>query len=200
MNRRLHAFVCLLLGQVLLLLVGCSAASPPVSYYRLAGAEPSAQAADNQNRLALQIGPVNVPDVLKKSQIVLGSGDGSLHPSDQHRWAGEVDRDIALALGEQLAIRLGTEQVALFPSGQHLELTHQVIVDVLAMDGVLGKEASLVVRWSVIDPKTKTARTTRRSAVNAQPANSSHAAWVAAQRHNIAELSEEIAGAIMTVR
>lgn len=200
MNRRLHTLVCLMLGQVLLFLVGCGATSPPVSYYSLAGAEPPAQGAGKQSRLAIQIGPVNVPDVLKKSQIVLDSGDGSLHPSDQHRWAGEVDRDIARAFGEQLAMRLGTEQVALFPSGQHLELTHQVIVDVLAMDGALGKEASLVVRWSVIDPKTKTARLTRRSAVSAQPADSSYAAWVAAQRRNIAKLSEEIAGAIMAVR
>lgn len=200
MNRCLHTLVCLVLGQVLLVLVGCSATSPPVSYYSLAGAEPPAQVAGKPSRLALQIGPVSVPDVLKKSQIVLGSGDGSLHPNDQHRWAGEVDRDIARAIGEQLALRLGTEQIALFPSGQHLEPTHQVIVDVLAMDGVLGKEASLVVRWSVVDPTTKTARTTRRSAVGAQPADSSHAAWVAAQRRNIAKLSEEIASAIMTGR
>lgn len=200
MNRCLRPLVCLLLGHVLLVLVGCSATSPPVSYYTLAGAEPPAQAAGKQSRLALQIGPVSVPDVLKKSQIVLGGGDGSLHPSDQHRWAGEVDRDIARAIGEQLALRLGTEQIALFPSGQHLEPTHQVIIDVLAMDGVLGKEAVLVARWSVVDPTTKTARTTRRSAFSAQPADSSHAAWVAAQRHNIAKLSEEIAGAIMTAR
>lgn len=200
MNRRLHALVCLLLGQVLLVLGGCSATSPPVSYYSLAGAEPPAQVTGKPNRLALQIGPVSVPDILKKSQIVLGSGDGSLHPSDQHRWAGEVDRDIARAIGEQLALRLGTEQIALFPSGQHLEPTHQVIVDVLTMEGALGKEASLVVRWSVVDPTTKTARTTRRSALSAQPADSSYAAWVAAQRRNIAKLSEEIAGAIMTGR
>lgn len=200
MNRRLHALVCIVLGQVLLVLVGCSATSPPVSYYSLADAEPPAQAAGQQNRLALQIGPVSVPDVLKKSQIVLGGGDGSLHSSDQHRWAGEVDRDIARAIGEQLSVRLGTEQIALFPAGQNLELTHQVILDVVAMKGVLGKEATLVVRWSLIDPKTKTARLTRRSAVSAQPTDNSHGAWVDAQRHNIAKLSEAIAGAIMTAR
>lgn len=200
MNRPLYSLVCLLFGLVLLLLVGCSSTSPPVNYYTLAGVEPQVQAAGKQQRLAVQIGPVSLPDVLKKSQIVLGSGGGSFRLSDQHRWAGELDRDIARAIGEQLAVRLGTEQIALFPAGQHLELTHQVVVDVLVMEGVLGHKATLEARWSVVDPKTKTARLTRRSTVSDQPADSSHAAWVVAQRHNIAKLSEEIAGAIMTAR
>jgi len=166
----------------------------------LAGVEPPAEVSGKQSRLAVQVGPVTLPDVLKKSQIVFGNTGGSFQLSDQHRWSGELDRDIARAIGEQLAVRLGTEQIALFPAGQHLDLTHQVVLDVVAMEGVLGKEATLVARWSVVDSKSKTARMTRRSTVSEQPTDSSHGAWVAAQRHNIAKLSEEIADAIMTVR
>ena len=200
MNRYLHTFVCLLLGSMLLALLGCSPTSPPVSYYSLAGVEPPAQVGGKPSRLAVQVGPVTLPDVLKKSQLVFSSSGGSFQLSDQHRWSGELDRDIARAIGEQLAVRMGTEQIALFPAGQYLELTHQVIVDVLAMGGVLGKEATLEVRWSVVDPKTKTALFTRRSSVSNQPADTSHGAWVAAQRRNIAKLSEEIAAAITSAR
>jgi len=199
-NRCLHDLVCLLLGLILLTLVGCNPTSPPVSYYSLAGVEHPAQASGKHDRLAVQVGPVTLPDVLKKSQIVFSSTGGSFQLSDQHRWSGELDRDIARAIGEQLATRLGTEQIAMYPAGQHLELTHQVVLDVVAMEGVLGKEATLVARWSVIDPKSKAARITRRSTVREQPTDNSHGAWVAAQRRNIAKLSEEIAGAIMTVR
>ncbi len=199
MNRCPHKLVCLLLGTMLLALVGCSSTSPPVSYYSLASVEPPAQTGGKHNTLAVQVGPVTLPDVLKKSQIVFGSGGGfQLH--DQHRWSGELDRDIARAIGEQLAVRLGTEQIALFPAGQHLEVTHQIVLDVVAMEGVLGKEATLVGRWSVVDPKSKAARMTRRSTVSEQPTDNSHGAWVAAQRRNIAKLSEEIASAIITAR
>ena len=200
MNRCLHNLVCLLLGTMLLALVGCGSTSPPVSYYSLASAEPPVQAGGKHNTLAVQVGPVTLPDVLKKSQIVFGNTGGSFQLSDQHRWSGELDRDIARAIGEQLAVRLGTEQIALFPAGQHLELTHQVVLDVVAMEGVLGKEATLVARWSVVDPKNKNARMTRRSTVGEQPTDNSHGAWVAAQRRNIAKLSEEIASAIITTR
>lgn len=200
MNRYLHTLVSLLLGSMLLVFVGCSPTSPPVSYYSLAGVEPPVPVSGKQGRLAVQIGPVTLPDVLKKSQIVFGNTGSSFQLSEQHRWSGELDRDIARAIGEQLAIRLGTEQIALFPDGQHLDLTHQVVLDVVAMEGDLGKEATLIVRWSLVDPKTKTARITRRSAVSEQPADNSHGAWVAAQRRNIAKLSEEIASAIIAVR
>lgn len=200
MNRYLQHLVCLLFGSILLALVGCSPTSAPVSYYSLSSAEPPVQAGGKHTQLAVQVGPVTLPDVLKKSQLVFGSSGGSFQLSDQHRWSGELDRDIARAIGEQLAIRLGTEQIALFPAGLHLDLTHQVVLDVVAMEGVLGKEATLVARWSVVDPKTKTARFTRRSTVSQQPADSSHGAWVAAQRRNIAKLSEEIATAITSAR
>lgn len=200
MNRPLYVLGCLVLGSVLLLQAGCGSTSPPVSYYSLAGVEPSVQAGDRRNRLSVQVGPVSLPDVLKKSQLVFGSGADRFQLSDQHRWAGELDRDIARAIGEQLAARLGIEQIALFPAGQHLELTHQVIIDVVAMEGELGREATLVARWSVVDPKTKTARLTRRSTVSEQPIDSSHGAWVAAQRRNIVKLSEEIATAITSAR
>ena len=200
MNRCLQDLVFLLLGLILLALVGCRPTSPPVSYYSLAGVEHPAQASGKQSRLAVQVGPVTLPDVLKKSQIVFSSIGGSFQLSDQHRWSGELDRDIARAIGEQLAARLGTEQIAMYPAGQHLELTHQVVLDVVIMEGVLGKEATLVARWSVVDPKSKTARITRRSTVSEPPTDSNHGAWVAAQRRNIAKLSEEIAAAIHTAR
>lgn len=200
MNKYPHILVCLLFGSALLALVGCSSTSPSVSYYSLAGVESPPPVSGKQSRLAVQVGPVTLPDVLKKSQIVFGNTGSSFQLSEQHRWSGELDRDIARAIGEQLAIRLGTEQIALFPAGQYLELTHQVVLDVVAMEGVLGKEATLIARWSVVDPKTKTARVTRRSTVSERPTDSSHGAWVAAQRRNITRLSEEIATAITSAQ
>lgn len=200
MNKPLHCVVGLLLGSVLLLVAGCGPTSPPVSYYRLTSAALPAPVHGQQSRVAVQVGPVSVPDVLKKPQLVFGGGDGRYQLSDQHRWADGLDRDIAQAIGEQLAARLHTEQIALFPEGQYLQLTHQVVVDILTMEGELGKQAVLVARWSVVDLNNKTASLTRRSVVREQSADSSHGAWVAAQRHNIAKLSEEIAGAIASVR
>jgi uncharacterized lipoprotein YmbA len=197
MNRYLTLLARLIfLGLLPFHLLGCGPASQPVAYYSLVSLDPASNTTGTQTQLAILVGPVYIPGILKNPQLTTGSADEHYLPSEVHRWAGEVDRDFARAIGEQLANRLGTEQVAIFPVGQHLEPTHQVIIDVLAMDGMLGKESSLAVRWSLVDPKNKTAMVTRRSTFTEKPADGGHDAWVAAQRLNISRLSEEIAAAI----
>jgi len=198
-NRSLVIFVCLvMLGPLALAVTGCSPVSPQVTYYSLLGSGLADKPAASPSRLAILVGPVSVPDILKTSQIATGGAGERYQRSEQHRWTGEVDRDFARAVGEQLATRLGTEQIALYPLDRHLELTHQIVFDILAMEGTLGKEAKLAVRWSLVDPKSQTARVTRRSTYSEPPADGSYHAWVAAQRQNINRLSEEIAAAIKT--
>lgn len=197
MNKFLTLLIRLIfLGLLPFHLIGCSPASPPVAYHSLVGLDPVPNTSGTQSRLAILVGPVSIPDILKNAQITTGSAGQRYQLSEQHRWAGEVDRDFARAVGEQLANRLGTEQVAIFPMGQHLNPTHQIIFDVLAMDGVPGKEANLAVRWSLVDPKNKTAAVTRRSTFTEEPDDGGYDAWVAAQRRNINRLSEEIAAVI----
>ncbi|KAF0190154.1 MAG: hypothetical protein FD168_452 [Desulfobulbaceae bacterium] len=197
MNKFLSILVCLVsFGPVAFTLTGCSPVSPPVAYHSLAGFDLAQNPTGTQGQLAILVGPVSVPDILKSSQIATGTTGGRYQLSEQHRWAGEVNRDFSRAVGEQLAGSLGTEQIAIFPMGQHLTATHQIIFDILTMEGDLGKEASLIVRWSLVEPQSKTVRITRRSAFSEKPSDDGYDAWVTAQRHNITRLSEEIAAAI----
>lgn len=198
MNNNKARFLAGLWCLIGLTLVGCAASPTPISYYSLSGAK-SAPVKPGQQRFALQIGPVTTPDLLKRSQIVLGVAEQPYRLSDQHRWAGELDREFARALGEQLATQLGTEQITFYPADGHLQLTDQVLLDILTMDGNLGKEAVLIVRWTVVDPTTKAARLTRRSTCTTTPTDASHDAWVAAQRVNIGKLGAEVAAALRTL-
>jgi len=196
-NKSLSFLICLVfLGPVLFTLSACIPVSPPVAYHSLVDLDPADHNAGSKSPIAILIGPVSTPDILKQSQISTGDTDGRYQLSEQHRWAGDVDREFSRAIGELLATRLGTEQIALFPMGQNLEPTHQIILDILAMDGALGEEAKLMVRWSLVDPKSKAVQLMRRSSFSERPADSSYDAWVSAQRRNVKRFSEEIAAAI----
>jgi len=188
-----------MIGALLSLATGCAPASPPVSYHSLVDASSAPRLVKQEGRIALLVGPVSVPDLLKTSQIATGESGGRYQLSEQHRWAGAVDREFARALAEQLALRLETEQVALYPAGHYLEPKLQIVLDIVAMEGHLGKEAKLDVRWSLVDAKSKTARLTQRTTHSEQPADGGYDAWVEAQRRNIAELGQEIAAAIRAI-
>lgn len=186
----------ILLGLMAAALTACTAAAPPVAYYTLLDTDIVKTTAPHHEPLVLSVGPVHTPDVLKKSFIATGGTDGRYRLSEYHRWAGDVDREFARALVEQLAGRLGTQQVYVYPAEQYVEPTCQVLLDILAMNGELGKEARLSVRWTLIDPKGKTAPITRHSTFSQQPADGGHDAWVKAQRRNISLFGEEAAALI----
>ncbi|WP_310599404.1 PqiC family protein [Desulfobulbus sp.] len=200
MNKSLHLLVAVA-GVLFALAAGCAPASAPVSYHSLVAADPAPHvSAPQESRMALVVGPVSIPDLLKNSQIATGGTGGRYRLSEQHRWAGEVDREFARAIAEQLVRGLDTEQVSLYPAGQYLQPKLQIVLDVVAMEGELGKEAKLDVRWSLVDPKSKTALLTRRTTLAEQPADSGYDAWIEAQRRNIAKLGKEIAAAIRASR
>jgi uncharacterized lipoprotein YmbA len=182
------------------LLAGCATSSPQVTYYSLyAPAQQLPQAKEPAPAtLVVSVGPVTIPDILKQTQIATGGADGRYQLSEYHRWSGEVDRDFARALAEQLSSNLGTEQVALFPWDQQFKPTCRVLLDVLSMGGEKGQEATMSVRWSLVDPTGKTALLVRRSDFRESPAGAGHAAWVAAQQRNVVKLGQEIAGELKT--
>lgn len=194
MNKRIVRLKLAAVLLVALLPTGCISTSPQVSYYSLyvSGQKPGLATADD-NPLAISIGPVTIPDILRQQKIATGGADGHYRLAEYHRWSGELDREFARAIAEQLASTLGTERVAVFPWDQAIAPSCRVLVDILHMGGELGAEAVLEVRWAVIDPLGKRPQIVRRSEYREVPGGPGHPAWVVAQRRNVARLAREIA-------
>lgn len=180
------------------LLAGGCASSPQVAYYSLyaPAQRPVPEAATTGSPLMVSVGPVIIPDVLKQAQVATGGADGRYRLAEYHRWSGELDRDLARAVAEQLAGRLGTEQVAIFPWDENFVPTCRVLIDVLNMGGELGQEATMAVRWTLLDPQGKRPPVVRRSEFRETPAEAGYPAWVAAQQRNTVRLGQEIATVI----
>ena len=188
-----------LLGLTLMmLLAGCAGSVKTISHYSLYA--PRAAAVENAQAdggLAVSVGPVTVPDILKQTRIATGGEGGRYELAEYHRWSGEVDRDMSRALAEQLSLRLGTENVSVFPWDQHLAPRFRVLADVLSMGGALGGEATLSVRWTVLDAAGDGEPAIRRSELREAAAGPDHGAWVAAQQRNIEKLGQAIAETIL---
>lgn len=186
----LHIFVSSLFLWVL---VSACSSSPKVNYYSLYSTPPGKSVEKSKNSIVLSVGPVKLPDVLNTPKIATGGTDGVYNFSESHRWTGAVDSDFAHALAETLAIELDTEKIGIYPVGTHLKPNCRVLIEILAMDGDLGKEARLTVRWTLIDPHGKMEPIIQRSQLSGQLSDAGYGTWVKRQHDNIQQLGVEIA-------
>lgn len=89
-----------------LLLAGCGS-SPPATYHTLtrAAGDP-ARLAGVERGYGVMVGPVSVPEVVNRPQLVIRNMVGQVELREQQRWASALTADIAQALTENLSVRL----------------------------------------------------------------------------------------------
>ncbi|MDG5467226.1 PqiC family protein [Deltaproteobacteria bacterium IMCC39524] len=188
-----------LLVCCLLLLAGCiGRKSPEVTYYSLLTMEQlgEVQAIASHPELRLGVGPVTIPESLKRSQIATRQ-HGNQHAFDEfNRWAGVLEKDLTSVLGDNLGDLLGVEKVGHFPWMHYFKPTYRVVVDVVRLDGALDGEAVLSARWAVADSDGKEFLAGGKSDYRLPLQGSDYAALVKAESLLVAELSNKVAGEI----
>ena len=192
---------CLVLVTVLLV-TGClSRSAPRVTYYSLMTME---QLGETETLAALPevrlgVGPITIPDSLKRSQIATRQQGNPHEFAEFHRWAGVLEKDITSVMGDNLGQLLGIEKVGFFPWLHHFKPTYRVTIDVIRFDGSLEDEAVLSARWAVADSRGKDFLAGRKSDYRQPLADASFAALIKAESQLLAALSKEIAAVIVAL-
>jgi len=187
----------------LLLVTGCiSRSAPTVNYYSLMTLE---QLGDTETIAALAevnlgVGPVTIPDSLKRSQVATRQQGNRYEFAEFNRWAGVLEKDISSVLGDNLGQLLGIEKVGFFPWLHHFKPTYRVVVDVIRFDGSLEGEAVLSARWAIADADGKDYLAGRKSDYSQPLADASYAALIKAESQLLAALSKEIAAEIVALQ
>ena len=154
MNRLARIFPALPLIVLAGVLSGClGGGSPAAQFYVLdmpsTVSDPvAAQAADG---VAIGLGPIVLPDTVRRPQIVTREGAHGIALAEFHRWAGDLTANMTRLMAEVLMQRLATDRVALYPWPRARQLDYQVRVDVLRFDGSLGGDAVLEGTWTLLD-------------------------------------------------
>jgi uncharacterized lipoprotein YmbA len=178
------------LASMLAALAGCS--SPAAKFYTLSAV---AQPASTTSKISVVVGPVTVPSVIDRPQIVVTTSANQVAVDEFSRWASPVEDNLARVVAENLAALLGTPRVTLHQGSLGAEIDYRVQVEVRNFESAPGKYASLDAVWSVRrlkDGKTETGRTSVREPVEGD----SFEALAAAHSRGIAKMSEDLADAI----
>jgi uncharacterized lipoprotein YmbA len=132
----------------LLALAGC-AATPPAQFYQLQQGNPGLPKA--ANGVAVLLGPVKLADYLQRETLVQRQADNSLAISQQARWAGSLQDDVAQLLLRQLAGRLDSSRLALYPDRVGFKPEAQLLLSISRLDSGPYQPAVLEAQWRLLD-------------------------------------------------
>ena len=174
------------------LAAGC-ASTPPSRFYTLsATAAPSTAAASS---VVIVVGPVSVPAVVDRPEIVVSSGSNELKLDEFNRWASPLQDNLSRVIAENLVAILGTRRVTLFPQMPSTAAQYRVAIEVHGFESAIGTSTTLDAVWTVrrtTDGSAETGRTAVRESVR----DNSYDALAAAHSLAVARLSQDIADAV----
>jgi uncharacterized lipoprotein YmbA len=192
----------------ILVLVGC--ASPTPTFYSF-NAIPIPQAIPAAKSTRIMVGPITLPAIYDRPQLVMKNANNTVQAYEYHRWASSLKGDIADVVSSNIAITLKISNVWSFSQSMQSNFDYQVFLDVQNIESKAGEDVVVDVLWS-IKPSTNiktsakpsanvTATTTTnvimgRSLVREPITESGLNALVAAQSRAFSKVGQEIARSI----
>ena len=179
-----------------MLLAGCRGASENARFYKLSSIDVPEEGSKAEKGVVIGIGPIKFPDHLDRPEIVTRTSRNALQIGEFNQWAGSLRKDFSRVLTENLSILLSTDYVFVFPWQQTIPIDYRVTVEVSRFDGELGKSATLIARWTVMDGEKKELKAIQRSSITEPAQGKTYEAMVAALSRTVEQFSQEIAETI----
>lgn len=184
-----------LVPVVLLALLAGGCASPPARFYNLSAAtSPAGPSTD----LSVAIGPVSVPALVDRPEMVVSTGPNRVSIDEFNRWAAPLKGEIGLRVAENLVLMLGTDRVTQAAQTATPGVQYRALIEVQRLEATPGVATVFDAVWSVrhtSDGKSITGRTRVQEPLR----ESDLAAVAAAYSRAVVRLSQEIADAVRTL-
>jgi len=179
---------------VLLAAIGCGA-SPSARFYTLS---PTAKADEGSTAsYTVGVGPVSIPSAVDRPQFVVQVAANRVEIDEFSQWVGPLDEIIAHAVAANLAVLLGTSDIAVTPLAS-LTPDYRVTIDVQRFESVRGEAVTIDAVWAVRGSTAKQVRsghTLARESVS----DGSVDALAAAHSSALAVVSADIAAALREI-
>ncbi len=131
-----------------LLCAGC-VRSPGVTFYTLTPAAVPEVEASSAQALSVRVGPVTLPELLDRPQLVVRVAPNRVSILEEHRWAEPLKEEIPRLLSQDMGRRLGSSRVSAYGQGTGADAKYNVPVDILRLEAVPGEAVTIEAAWSV---------------------------------------------------
>jgi hypothetical protein len=199
LRRAFAALAALVAGAVL---GGCTVLAPRPDPSRFYVLEPLPLATSRAAVTALPadvsvgLGPIRVPDYLRRPELVTRTGPTEVTPSEIDRWAEPLELAVPRVLALDLTARLGPRSFHSWPWYDTQRPDYQVDVAFERLERDADGNAVLVAAYRVRDLRPQGKVVLRETRFSRTPAAPDSASLVAALSANLDDLSRELAAAI----
>jgi uncharacterized lipoprotein YmbA len=191
----LNVFLILLLS---LIFGGCIGGTSQPSVYYVFNA--SLEQSTAQSLIAdqgLGVGPIKLPEFLKRPQIVKKQGGNVLDINEFHRWGDSFEAQISSVLVENLSALLNTPNVHAYPWERPFIPGYQLYIDFRHFEGQTADSVSLEAVWWIVEKENETTVLTRQTSLIEPTGQKGYQAYVVALNTTLEKLCQQIAKAVI---
>jgi uncharacterized lipoprotein YmbA len=178
---------------VVLMFAGCGTPLKERFYTLSSSAAPERTASRPSYRIT--VGPVTIPALVDRPQIVLRAGANRVTLAEESRWAEPLKDSIPRVVAGNLASLLEGARVSAYTQGAGAAADYRVLLDIQRFESVMGDAATLEVLWT-IGRASGGIMTAGRSLIREPVGGADTDALVAAHERALAAVSRDIAAAI----
>lgn len=142
----LYTRLLILAAFIAITTAGCSR-SPRVTFYTL---EPTAQAAATATAIpAVAIGPITLPELVDRPQLVVRVAANRVDILETHRWAEPLKSEISRTIAEDLGLLLGSNMVSSYLQYTGVDAKYRVLLDILRFEYLPSEGVTVEAVWSL---------------------------------------------------
>jgi uncharacterized lipoprotein YmbA len=193
----MRSVILLTVALVLALSACVGSPSRPAQFYDLAVEDTAPLPGADGFSQTIGLGPITLPGVLDRPQIVTRASAHEVTLSEFHRWGGDLAGILNRTLTQNLMNLLGTQRVTPFPWPSREGPDRQLAVDFFRLDGELGGHAVLEGLWRIRDPQSGAECRAQRFRLERPVAETDYRAFVSALSRGLGELSRQMAQGLL---
>jgi len=165
MKTSFHQFIGFGLILFGLVVAGCAGKSAPTQFYMLGPVmsdEVESHPANSTSTVYITLDTVEIPEYLNRPQIVTHVDRAEYQIDEFHRWMEPLQDNLTRVIANHLSVLLNPKGIDILYTARPVKTNYTIVVQILRMEGKLGKVMFLDARWSFFDQQNETPVVTKR--------------------------------------
>ncbi len=171
--------------------------STPTQFYVLEPlSEPPSSPTATEKKRQIGIGPVSIPALLERKQIVTRLPDNSVKIAEFNQWASPLKDNITQVLTHNLTTLQAGDLIRAYPWSAYGAVDYRIIIDIIRFDTRQEQSVNLEANWAIMNEKNHTLMSNGHTKIERPLDDPSYPAAVKALNKVLGEFSHELSQAL----